>query len=407
VDERLGRHVAVKLVTTTDATAAARLRAEATVLARLRHPNIVNVFDVGDHEGRPFVVTELVRGRSLGDRLASPGPTDPAWLADVGAQMASALACAHAHDIVHRDLKPSNILLAEPGGQARLIDFGIAVSDSAMALTSTGMVIGTPAYLSPEQVEGRRAGAASDVYALGLVLIEALTGSRAFPGTPTESMAARLQRDAPLPEEVPADWSAVLGPMTRLAPSERPTADDAARMLGALRPADVGPDATTAAMGAITSVFPAVEPHLPPRVAGGPTPEPPVVRAATSVPLVEPIPSPPGRGHAGSRRRTTMALVAASVVLVAVLGVLGAMAVGGDRGSDPPPATAVVETGTPSAPTSAPTSTPTTAPATTTTTTRATTTVPPPTTTEAPAAERPGPGREGRGRPRGPAGDDD
>jgi hypothetical protein len=319
---------------------------------------------------------------------------------------------------VHRDLKPSNILLADRDDQARLIDFGIAVSESAMALTSTGMVIGTPAYLSPEQVEGRRAAPPSDVYALGLVLVEALTGARPFPGTPTESMAARLRIDAPLPETLPAGWLAALGPMTRLDPDERPTADEAASRLGALDPEATGSDATTAPMGAVTSVFPAFAPPSPVSETTATPRGGAALAGAGPAPLVE-----PGRSGSRSRRRGLAAAIVAAVAFVAALGVVGIIAIGGDQGADPPVGPTDVETDASSVSTSAPTTTPTTAPTTVTTppTTVPATTVPPPTTApepgeggpagdgpgdEGPGDDGPGAGREGRERGRGRDADD-
>ena len=143
--------------------------------------------------------------------------------------------------IVHRDLTPGNVLLTDETGDARLIDFGIAVTEHALGLTSTGMVIGTPAYLSPEQVEGRTATTASDVYSLGLVLTEALQGHKAFPGTPTESASARLVGDVPLPDDLGPGWAALLVAMTQRDPDLRPEAAVVARRLG--EPPIAGPAA--------------------------------------------------------------------------------------------------------------------------------------------------------------------
>lgn len=244
VDDRLHRPVALKLAVSGDTDLTRRTRAEARSLAAVHHPNVVVVLDAGEHDGRAFVVTELVRGPSLRTLLAT-GPVAPDRVARLGHQLASALACAHEHGVVHRDLTPANVLVDDESGEAKLIDFGIAMSEHAAGLTATGLVVGTPAYLAPEQVEGRRATATSDVYSLGLVLIEALTGRRPFPGGPTATTAARLVADAPVPDELPAGWSRVLGPMTRRDPDRRPSAAAVAAGLAALVPTGTGAPLTT------------------------------------------------------------------------------------------------------------------------------------------------------------------
>ena len=159
--------------------------------------------------------------------------------AQIGADVASALAHVHERGIVHRDIKPANVLIPQTGGSrrvvhAKLADFGIARIVDSTRLTGVGSVIGTAGYLSPEQALGRDVGTASDVYSLGLVLLECLTGVREFPGSAVESAAARISRDPLVPEELGPEWSALLIGMTRRDPSERIGIDQAASMLAGL-----------------------------------------------------------------------------------------------------------------------------------------------------------------------------
>jgi eukaryotic-like serine/threonine-protein kinase len=229
----LDRDVAVKVLReAVDDTERSRFVGEARMLARLAHAGLVTVLDVGVSGTQPFLVMEMVEGATLSAALSdAPLPLDQ--VAEIGAQLASAIAYAHGQGVVHRDVKPSNVLLGQ-GGEAKLADFGIArlVGDTVRH-TTTGTVIGTPAYVSPEQVRGMSVGPPTDVYSLGLVLIEGLTGERAFTGTPVETALARLQRPPAIPENVPAGWRDLLASMTATDPADRPTATEAAtRMRG-------------------------------------------------------------------------------------------------------------------------------------------------------------------------------
>ena len=214
LDLRLQRAVAVKLlrpemVARDDVRT--RFEAEARAAAGLSHPNAVAVFDTGEHEGVPYLVMERLPGTTLADRIAE-GPVDPAWLCEAAAGVLGALAVAHEAGIVHRDVKPGNILLAADG-TAKIADFGIAKSVSPTTgsaggrhdLTATGQLLGTPAYLAPERVEGYAATPRSDLWALGVVLYEALAGEKPFTGrTPLDVAHAVVNGNhVPLDERRP------------------------------------------------------------------------------------------------------------------------------------------------------------------------------------------------------------
>ena len=228
-DRVLGRPVAVKLLR--DVTASeperARFTAEARTLAKLNHAGLVTVLDAGTSGDQPYLVMELVDGPTLAD-CCSGVALDLERVVPIGTQLADALAYAHTTGIVHRDVKPANVLLGADG-RVWLTDFGIArlLGDTARH-TKTGLTIGSPAYLSPEQVSGAEVTPAADIYSLGLVLLEALTGQRAYTGSPTEAALARLSRPPAIPEHLPSGWRALLRSMTVLEPADRPTAAEVA-----------------------------------------------------------------------------------------------------------------------------------------------------------------------------------
>jgi eukaryotic-like serine/threonine-protein kinase len=221
-DVLLGRPVAVKVLRsefTGDPLFRARFRAEAQLAAALSHPNIAAVYDYGEEattdgsgECLAYLVMELVEGESLSDLLARTGPLSPDQTLEVLRQTAAALAVAHAAGVVHRDVKPGNVLVSE-GGTVKITDFGIAWSAGSVPLTQTGQVLGTAAYLSPEQAAGSHATAASDVYALGMVGYECLTGRKAFEGDNSVAVALRQLRDQPepLPADIPAGVRDLIG----------------------------------------------------------------------------------------------------------------------------------------------------------------------------------------------------
>lgn len=246
-DLRLHRPVAIKLFPLDSASPdqIRRYAQEARVLAGLSHPALVALLDVGsdvlpDSGSVAFLVMELVPGPTLRDVLRD-GPLQPGATADVGRQLAQALQHAHSAGILHRDVKPSNVLVAEarPGGALHepelpvvLADFGIAVlSEQAHTEHSAA----TAGYQSPEQALGRPLTPATDVYSLGLVLMECLTGERAYPGDAIASGLARLLRGPDVPTRFGRDWERLLRAMTALEPADRPPIAAVAAELRALR----------------------------------------------------------------------------------------------------------------------------------------------------------------------------
>ncbi len=241
-DEELHRAVAVKVFfdRTDDPSSVARQRDELQVLARLHHPALVTLYDGqvaapgSDEPG--YLVLELVDGPSLTGLLRERRLGLPEIVA-VGLAVAEALAHVHAHGIVHRDVKPGNVLIDAAGG-AHLTDLGVLRQTGAETRTAVGFTLGTPAYLSPEQVEGAAVVAASDVYSLGLVLLEAATGRREYAGPTVEAALARLVRGPSVPAGLDPSLAALLAGMTSRHPGDRPTAQLVAERLRGWREAD-------------------------------------------------------------------------------------------------------------------------------------------------------------------------
>ena len=311
----LGRQVAVKIFRDDlDDDSAARARIEMQTLARLSHPRLVAVHDAGTWEsGQPYLVMELIEGPTLAASVLTPEQ-----VASVGADLAEALAYVHDNGIVHRDVKPANVLLAPDG--AKLADFGIArIIDSARH-TGTGLTIGTAPYLSPEQVTGGAITPAVDIYSLGLVMLECLTGHREYDGSPVEAALARLHREPVIPADLPEPWPALLREMTANSPEFRPGAREvAARLRGNL----AGPATTVMPAEAQTSVL----------RSGLPTPPP------TRIPRVVTARRPWWRQPVG------MACLAAGVLLL--LALLVSLGSGGSSGTPQPRTTTTPTTVTP------------------------------------------------------------
>ncbi|WP_238332314.1 serine/threonine-protein kinase [Kribbella jejuensis] len=279
-DEVLGRPVAVKmLLRPNDAAAAERFQREACAAARLSDPHIVAVYDFGQHEDNSYLVMELVQGRSVAAELAMNGRLSWERAVAIVEQAAAGLAAAHAQDVVHRDIKPSNLLIAADG-TIKVADFGIAqlLSAEPSRLTATGQLLGSPHYLSPERARGLPGGPEADVYALGCVLYELVTGHPPFTGDHPAAILYQHVDKQPIPPgklrpELASPFEGVLLKMLAKAPEDRPTAAE----LTALsewrdrpRPAPLLPAA-------------------PPVSAAPPVPAAPPVSAAPPVPAAPPV----------------------------------------------------------------------------------------------------------------------
>jgi serine/threonine-protein kinase len=234
-DTRLGREVALKVLPAeaqSDETARSRMVREARLAAKLNHPNICTIHEVGETEGQAYIAMELVEGQPLSERLAG-GRVRVEEAVRLGGQMAEALAHAHEHGVVHRDFKSGNVVVT-PDGRAKVLDFGLArqlvgaeldaaTTVSQASLTDAGAVAGTLAYMAPEQLRGGPADARSDIWALGVVLYEMVAGGRPFGGTTGYELSSAILNEAPkaLPEGVPAGLAAVIERCLAKAPAQR------------------------------------------------------------------------------------------------------------------------------------------------------------------------------------------
>ncbi|MET0975480.1 MAG: serine/threonine-protein kinase [Leifsonia sp.] len=244
-DEYLGRDVAIKVFSGGNDEHIESYQAELRILAGLSHHGVVAIVDAGvdtsaADDPRPFLVMQLVRGNTLRHRLADR-PISVREIGEIGYEVAETLEYVHAQGVIHRDITPSNIMIVNYGTQyarerAMLTDFGIAVETTASGFQSE-TITGTAAYLSPEQVRNLPLTTASDIYSLGLVLLECFTRTRAFPGVPVVSAIARLKAGPAMPDDSVAEpWRSLLERMTSLDPRLRPAAAEVAGELrGALR----------------------------------------------------------------------------------------------------------------------------------------------------------------------------
>ena len=327
-DLRLDREVALKLLRADLAQQddmRERVVAEARLAARLTHPHVVGVLDTGEQDGRPFVVMERLSGRTLRDELAD-GPMPPERVRDVGLQVLRALAAAHELGIVHRDVKPGNILDAGVGTW-KVADFGIAKWIHAdETLTGTGELMGSPSYLAPERIDGQQAGPASDLYAVGVLLYEALSGRKPFEGDEPLALAAAIRdgRFEPITgivADVDPDIAAVIDRAMRRDPAER--YEHAEAMAAAL----LGEEPERASDDETTTIAAPARPTLD----GSETvPMPRMERTARL-----PVPAPVPRSARFSRPSRTALLVAGAIVAVALLVILALTVFTGGGTPDP------------------------------------------------------------------------
>ncbi|GHB02595.1 serine/threonine-protein kinase [Streptomyces chryseus] len=328
VDEVLGREVAVKELRTYNDVSAPeladlriRMQREARAAARVRHPGVIAVHDVTEHDGRPVIVMELVDGPSLDDVLSERGLLDPREAASIGAKVLEALGAAHQAGVLHRDVKPGNVLIERAGGRVVLTDFGIAAMDdpgdgSTTHLTRSGELVGSLDYLAPERAQGHEPGPASDVWALGATLYAAVEGGSPFRRTSTWSTLTAIVAE-PLPEP---RRSGPLGPVLQQLmakdPAQRPDARQAARLLAAVA---AGEETAATAGGVLGGGAPREEtvrdvlPHRPEGFG-------PVTPAPHPVPHAQPVQPAPRDPHRLGSGRGRAALVAAGVAVVLLAG---------------------------------------------------------------------------------------
>jgi len=335
-DRILERTVAVKVLAehlSDDERFVARFRREALAVAKLIHPNIVQVYDTGVDEGRHYIVMEYVEGRS-GAQILRKGPVEPEVAAEIGIQACAGLDYAHRRGIIHRDVKPGNLMIVGGpvgGGEmtVKLTDFGIARAIEQTRITQVGSVVGTAAYLAPEQVRGEEATPATDVYALGVVLYQFLTGRLPYEGSSLAELAVRQQNERPLPPDayngdVPRPLSAAVmralegDPGTRYASADE-LATGLRLGLEGVEPA-APPEAGTAAtrvLGGETAATQAREAaparRRPPSPTRRPTP-----RAAAPAPPAHRAAEPPRRSLFARFARFVMALVALALIAAVV-----------------------------------------------------------------------------------------
>ncbi|MEU2655916.1 serine/threonine-protein kinase [Streptomyces sp. NPDC007325] len=331
-DTQLARDVAVKelrlpghLGDAERANWIARIDREARAAARLKHPGIVTVHDrIAGTDGRPWIVMELVTGGSLADLIEARGPLPPHEVANIGLQVAAALSAAHRMGITHRDIKPANILLEE--GRAVLTDFGIAALEGDATLTATGMIMGTPAFMAPEQIRGLPATAESDLWSLGATLYASVEGRAPFAATTPSAVLVAVATEDPAPAVQAGSLAPVLEGLLRKNPAERLTMDQLqarlAQPVTVWAPAPGTPDTPD-------TPAPQSAPSAPPPSSPAPMAQPPTVTAMApppvggpAMPVAAPVVPPHGPSaprRRWSTRRTVLSVIAALAVAAAAV----------------------------------------------------------------------------------------
>ncbi|ASU85899.1 serine/threonine protein kinase [Nocardiopsis gilva YIM 90087] len=295
-----------------------RMLREARSAARLAHPSIITVFDVVEEDERPWIVMELVRGNSLSGLLKKEGTLPPERVARIGLQMLAALAVAHERGIVHRDIKPGNVLIAR-GDRAVLTDFGIARLEGTTALTSTGLLIGSPAYLAPEQAHGKPASPATDMWSLGVTLYQALEGQSPFQRPTSMATLTAIVTEEVAKAEHAGPLAPLLDGLLNKDPDQRMEVGEAADLLQELvSENDKKARWRSSGAAASSSSANASAPSRAPAAADA--------RADSGkAPEKQPVDIPPGPGPTGGPRsrssRKLLAMVAGTLVLVLGIGV--------------------------------------------------------------------------------------
>ncbi|MEV4743903.1 serine/threonine-protein kinase [Streptomyces sp. NPDC049555] len=321
-DELLGRQVAVKELHVDDQLSAQEARAqrdrllrEARTVALIKHPNVIVMHDIVEQDGRPWIVMELVEGRSLSARLSAQGPVGPREAARIGVALLGALRAAHASGVLHRDIKPPNVLLEEATGRVVLTDFGIAQVSGVTTITETGAFVGSPEYTAPERMSGGRAGPESDLWSLGVLLCTAMQGESPFHRDSLGGILHAVVYDEIRPPGVTGPLLPVVRGLLERDPARRMGADEAERLLRAY-----------------------LESGALPAPAARPLPPAPTRR--------EPLPAggPAGDAAGGARARTAL-MAALTVVTLAGMGAgVAALLMQRDREAaldDRPPSAAV------------------------------------------------------------------
>ena len=340
-DEQLGREVALKVIPRGEPGSAElrRVEDEVRLIAGFNHPALVTLFDVvAADDASSTLVMQFVDGEDLSARITRSA-LDSAAVAELGIAVAGALAFVHQAGVIHRDVKPANILLPATGMPAAMLaDFGIARLIDSASITATGSIIGTASYLSPEQARGGALDGSTDIYSLGLVLLEALTGTRAFPGTAVESVAARMASDPPIPDGIGHEWTALLRRMLDRTPAERPGATEVEKALsrfGAATPTKLLP----AADAATERLAPAaVTERLAPAVA--------------TEHLAPVAPTPTTAAPAPRRRKALVAVLVLAAIAALAVAVAVPMTLAG-QGDSPAPSSPESSTSQPTVPTTA------------------------------------------------------